>query len=468
MSSDSPRSDKVETRFSTPVPELDDHRFQLHSIPRLDGMAQEHVRRSAARTDSDDNAQLHKVLGESGLVSRDFEHEQAIVDDDRSIKNEIFAPRRTRGSISPTMLRRPTNRPSRNQHDRPLRSRTSSSSSTSPPNSVEAFADPRRRERANTLESKIPSDLDIVRNRSDTLGDGQHHPPTTPASIARETRKGEDEGVVEDVCFPSYEEPGKTYTIDYEELEEFVALAKDTPLQELHRNVRKQSMSSMTRAPRIFHDLRRSKGDPNPPQEPHGQTEADRSSVNQTMSTDHQKKSLEVELDEKIPLEPFPPIPKEPERYVFFSSETTNTVHATDLADLIGDGISFRDLFELGPDGGVAWLDIENPTYEEYGALARAFHIHPLTSEDIMTQEAREKVELFPNYYFVCFRTFYQMDKTSEEYLEPVNIYIVVFRECVLSFSFSDQPHAKSVRKRIGRLRDYVSLGSDWICYAMM
>jgi magnesium transporter len=38
----------------------------------------------------------------------------------------------------------------------------------------------------------------------------------------------------------------------------------------------------------------------------------------------------------------------------------------------------------------------------------------------------------------------------------------------VLTFSFVENPHASNVRKRIGKLRDYVSLSSDWICYAMI
>jgi len=38
----------------------------------------------------------------------------------------------------------------------------------------------------------------------------------------------------------------------------------------------------------------------------------------------------------------------------------------------------------------------------------------------------------------------------------------------VISFTFRPSPHAVNVRKRIGKLRDYVALSSDWICYAMM
>lgn len=60
------------------------------------------------------------------------------------------------------------------------------------------------------------------------------------------------------------------------------------------------------------------------------------------------------------------------------------------------------------------------------------FGIHPLTTEDIQMEEAREKIELFRNYYFVCFRSFDQ-DPYSPTHLDPINIYVVVFREGTLS-----------------------------------
>ncbi|KAG8164997.1 hypothetical protein KVR01_005272 [Diaporthe batatas] len=115
----------------------------------------------------------------------------------------------------------------------------------------------------------------------------------------------------------------------------------------------------------------------------------------------------------------------------------------------------------------VWWLDIMCPTDAEMLVLRKAFGIHPLTVEDIMLQEAREKVELFHNYYFVNYRTFNQ-DATSEDHLEPVNFYIIVFREGVLSFHFSPTPHSANVRRRIRMLRDFMVLSSDWISYAII
>jgi magnesium transporter len=113
------------------------------------------------------------------------------------------------------------------------------------------------------------------------------------------------------------------------------------------------------------------------------------------------------------------------------------------------------------------WLDVLSPTDAEMRVISKTFGIHPLTAEDIMMQEAREKVELFRNYYFVNYRTFEQ-NINSEDYLEPVNMYVVVFRDGVISFHFSQTPHPANVRRRIRQLKDYLILSSDWISYAII
>ena len=113
------------------------------------------------------------------------------------------------------------------------------------------------------------------------------------------------------------------------------------------------------------------------------------------------------------------------------------------------------------------WLDVLSPTDAEMRVISKAFGIHALTAEDILMQEAREKVELFRNYYFINYRTFEQ-DVNSEDYLEPVDMYVVVFREGVISFHFSLTPHPANVRRRIRQLKDYLILSSDWISYAII
>ncbi|KZO98091.1 cora-domain-containing protein [Calocera viscosa TUFC12733] len=113
------------------------------------------------------------------------------------------------------------------------------------------------------------------------------------------------------------------------------------------------------------------------------------------------------------------------------------------------------------------WLDVLCPTDDEMHMLSKVFYIHPLTTEDILMEETREKIELFRNYYLVCFRSFDQ-DPFSPTHLEPLNMYIIVFREGILSFHFRATPHPSNVRRRIKQLRDYISVTSDWISYALI
>ncbi|KAI5950057.1 hypothetical protein KGF57_004402 [Candida theae] len=153
-----------------------------------------------------------------------------------------------------------------------------------------------------------------------------------------------------------------------------------------------------------------------------------------------------------------------PDRFSFFHSESEETVHAPDIPSLVPNGESIQELFHNGEE--TWWLDCTCPTDAEMKMLAKAFGIHPLTAEDIRMQETRE-VELFKSYYFVCFHTF-EADKESEDYLEPINVYIVVFRDGILTFHFSPLTHPASVRRRVRQLRDYVDVTADWLCYAMI
>lgn len=154
-----------------------------------------------------------------------------------------------------------------------------------------------------------------------------------------------------------------------------------------------------------------------------------------------------------------------PDRFSFFSSESEETVHATDIPSLVKPGQHFSDLFRSGEP--TWWLDCSCPTDDEMRCIAKAFGIHPLTAEDIRMQETREKVELFKSYYFVCFHTF-ESDHESADFLEPINVYIIVFRSGVLTFHFAPISHAANVRRRVRQLRDYVNVSSDWICYALI
>lgn len=58
--------------------------------------------------------------------------------------------------------------------------------------------------------------------------------------------------------------------------------------------------------------------------------------------------------------------------------------------------------------------------------------------------------------------------KARRSELKPLNMYIIVFHEGVLTFHFSPTTHPINVRRRARLLRDYITVSSDWISYALI
>ncbi|KAI0013957.1 cora-like Mg2+ transporter [Xylariaceae sp. FL0662B] len=425
--------------YDTPVPELNDHRQQTLSVQR-----NERPRRGTCDTlyGSRQHLEPDGPYSPSDIRVRDFE--EAVVDGED-------------GNVSPMAPR----------SRRPTFNSTSDQRDISPPNSVKAFAEARRRERA----LSIP---DVRAQRQDD-GDALHR---TCSSTSRtslrsfESRRSKpatftaDDGASlatnktaeEDVCFPMKDEHHRAQLhIDFDYLENFVAS---------ENAARKESLEARE-ASRVFPNLRtESAASHNVPMVT---VDGDIIHIPSASSNDDEKSTRPPEPEE-APLEQTDKEHLHPNRFSFFSSAWESTIHAAEFGDLVLPGEDVRGLFTFPSDepDGVWWLNVNKPTEEEVRTLCKAFGIHPLTIEDITTQEAREKIEIFPSYYFASFRSFNVFQDADGPDYEPFNIYVVVFREGTLSFSFEPNNHASHVRKRISNLKEYVSLSSDWICYALI
>ena len=465
---ETPKSERSQTRYNTPVSDLDDHRNHSQISPAVTaGGSRRGTTSNGATYSAADSAvrpdllSVDESLRQRGTVSKGFE--RAIIDDDKSQHDGDLGYEEPPSPLPRRGL-------SRRIHDaleqfaRP-RDPSPSARSISPPNSVDAFADSRRRERANTAGSKAPSELNLTLQRTISGGTHRRQPTFSNGSIRQPNNIGDSDRPEEDVCFPQLEEPKQAFEINFEEIEEFVAHSKRGRPVLSNRSRQRHSVSSQGTGAKLFEAQRMMR------QDVPKIVEAAASPVGRVLEN-----GCAVDDDficnEKINH----PLAKkmrrtsmaEPTRYSFFSSEIEHTIHAPELGDLVIHGETFRDLFPLPQGGGAWWLDVLNPSEDELEMFQKAFGIHRLTAEDIERQEIREKVELFKQYYFVCFRSFYQMDTTSDDYLEPVNVYMVVFREGIITFTYAQSPHATEVRKRIGKLRNYINLTADWICYALM
>lgn len=88
------------------------------------------------------------------------------------------------------------------------------------------------------------------------------------------------------------------------------------------------------------------------------------------------------------------------------------------------------------------WLDILDPLEEEMKVLSKTFGLHPLTTEDIFLGETREKVELFRQYYFICFTSFdivYERRKQRKKEFEKKSGKMLEYNKSEDDFFFGKQ-----------------------------
>ncbi|EEB08365.1 CorA family magnesium ion transporter [Schizosaccharomyces japonicus yFS275] len=294
-----------------------------------------------------------------------------------------------------------------------------------------------RPKNATVSTTQAPSAPGDDGNNSDSEGSESH---------AESHADSEDDNVEEDVCFPMQEEAAIVNGIDFDELDAFAA----------------EELSNQAAG---IAAMRSRKYSVNKPFEPHWRDlSPQRNSTTVSTNTGDAEKPMLKHFSSRSSV--LSDTDEDVHRFSLFSSEENETIHAGTIGDLLEDNVSsFRSL--LSPVKGTWWLDCLNPTDAEMRMLSKAFSLHPLTAEDIRVQETREKVELFKSYYFVCFRSFVQ-NPDSEDYLEPLNMYIIVFREGLLTFHFDSTNHPAAVRRRARQLRDYVNVSSDWLCYALI
>ncbi|ORY69476.1 uncharacterized protein BCR38DRAFT_332049 [Pseudomassariella vexata] len=428
----------VRDAYDTPVPELDDHRHQSSSVQRPD-----RPRRGTVDT-LYGSRHLELPYSSSDIRVRDFE--EAVIDEDQDAPS-LIAPRSRRPTVE------------------------SNERAVSPPNSVKAFAEARRRERTYSVSAEArerDEEERLHRTFSSNSRQSQRSHRSTRTTRSKVGTIDNDRASLatnksaeEDVCFPVPEEHrrDKLY-IDFDFLETFIAA----------ENAVKRESLEVQEAVRVFPNLQPDSASASTPP----MVTLDGDILHPPPGTATSDEKVEnSENPEKAPDAFKADASKEqtdPNRFSFFSSTWESTIHATDFSDLVLPGEDVRGLFQFphGEQDGVWWLNVNQPAEDEVRTLCRAFGIHPLTVEDINTQETREKIELFPSYYFACFRSFNVVQEEDGPDYEPYNIYVVVFREGTLSFSFQPNSHASAVRKRISMLKDYVSLSSDWICYALI
>jgi magnesium transporter len=124
-----------------------------------------------------------------------------------------------------------------------------------------------------------------------------------------------------------------------------------------------------------------------------------------------------------------------------------------------------RALEEAKAADGFVWLGVLEPEAEEFEAVASAFGLHELATEDAIKAHQRPKLELYDDTVFVVVKTARYVD--SEEVVEIGELLIFVAPSFLITVRHGEGS-LKAVRKRIEQRPDQLALGPGMVLYAIL
>ena len=141
------------------------------------------------------------------------------------------------------------------------------------------------------------------------------------------------------------------------------------------------------------------------------------------------------------------------------------------------DAVNYREekaqtldqaLIHMKGGPAVAWINIDGlHDLQLMDAIGKAFHIHPLTIEDILNTGQRPKIEEFDSYLYLVLQMLVHDEKTGKVTSEQVSF--ILGDHFLISFQEIEGGLFHGVRERIrktkGRIR---AMGSDYLCYALL
>jgi len=115
---------------------------------------------------------------------------------------------------------------------------------------------------------------------------------------------------------------------------------------------------------------------------------------------------------------------------------------------------------------GPLWIDFQGMDADDMSLVTKRFKLHPLTVEDCLHLDTREKLEIFDDYFFVVANEVHYMEYSNV--LNNINVCIVIYADTILTFHASPlQCFDEVVRKmefQVGR--DIAS--TDWLMYSLL
>ncbi len=115
--------------------------------------------------------------------------------------------------------------------------------------------------------------------------------------------------------------------------------------------------------------------------------------------------------------------------------------------------------------GGLAWIDLHEPTDEEFSSVAGEFGLHPLAVEDAVKAHQRPKLERYDGTVFVVLRLARYLDES--ETVEFGEVHIFVGETFVVTVRHGEASELGRVRSRLEGDPTLLRLGPEAVLYAV-
>ncbi len=132
-------------------------------------------------------------------------------------------------------------------------------------------------------------------------------------------------------------------------------------------------------------------------------------------------------------------------------------------------GQTLDEVLPLEKTPGVTWIHVEGlQNVDLIEQLAKRYHIHPLTVEDILNVDQRPKVEEFENYLYITLKMLTWNEKRRVFRMEQISF--LLGKDFLLSFQERENAYFKPIRERLQnsanqRMRQQ---GPDYLVYRLM
>ena len=128
---------------------------------------------------------------------------------------------------------------------------------------------------------------------------------------------------------------------------------------------------------------------------------------------------------------------------------------------------SLEEIYEACRNqGGIAWIDLYQPTDGEFGRVAEEFNLHQLAIEDAKGAHQRPKLERYGDTLFVVLRAAQYIDRS--EMVEISELYVFVGRDFVITVRHGECPDLRRVRRRMESEPEILRRGPEAILYAIL